>query len=233
VVETEFVGCWFSGGRTDGGNPGLILSGTDSIRFTNTKFFNNGGHGCLVQGASSRTTFTACSFESNSQTAADGARDGLYVQSGATQVSVIGSKFGNGLYYANLSNPSATHRQGYGITLENGVVDPVIIGNTFGKGSFANINGSIRDLTTATAKQIIGNSGYIDPSNHGTTSVSFATGLATLTHGLGVDPTFISVSVKGLLRVSWWMSLVQQRRHLSLRLSDSATKALITITDCP
>jgi hypothetical protein len=96
-VETDFVGCWFSGGRVGTGNNGMIISNTDSIRFTNTRWDNNGASGCYVANTAVRTTFTACKFEGNSVSAGAGRADGLVIEPNTQHFQILGCVAQNGL----------------------------------------------------------------------------------------------------------------------------------------
>ena len=174
-VETEFVGCWFSGGRSGAGKSGADISQSQSIRFTNTRFFNCGAQGAVVQASSTDVTFTACSFESNSVTAGAGVAHGLQISNNTTQFQVIGCKASNGLF---------TGTQGYGIFIGSDcnqfvVRDCNLIGNA---------TGPLLDGTADTSdKTIHGNIGY-RTSNTGEGVIAAGTTFVVVSHGLAAPP---------------------------------------------
>ncbi|TQX91329.1 hypothetical protein EQW76_00920 [Rhizobium sp. rho-13.1] len=127
----DFNGCWFSGGRSGGGADGLTISNSIATTFRGTRFFNNGRNGCSLLTGSKRTTFEACLFDSNSQTAAANVGSGLVVSAGVSDFKVLGCDFGNEMY---------SGRQGRGILINNGSSDRYIIKhNTFQGHAVANI----------------------------------------------------------------------------------------------
>ena len=153
LVETEFVGCWFSGGRSGVGLSGVNISTSDSIRFTNTRFFNCGAAGCVVNASTKNVFFTACDFESNSVTAGAGVAHGVSIASGTQGFVFDSCKFGNGLY---------TGQQGYGAFIDTGCDKFAFTNNIFD----SNLTGSISDnATTATDKNFSSNVGHVDPSS--------------------------------------------------------------------
>lgn len=174
-VETEFVGCWFSGGRSGGGNAGVNVTTSQSIRFTNCRFFNSGGSGIVVDSSSSDVTFTTCKADSNSVTAGAGVSHGFQFADNTTQFQLIGCTSSNGLY---------TGSQGYGIFIGTGcnqfvVRDCNLVGNA---------TGPLLDGTSATAdKTISGNIGY-RTSNTGQGTILAGATTVTVNHGLSVTP---------------------------------------------
>lgn len=177
IVESDFIGCWVSGGRSGAGNPGCELNTTDSIRFTNTRFFNCGSHGCVVQPAAVRTAYIGCSFESNSVTAGPGIAHGLLIATNASDFVVQGCKAHNGLL---------TGRQGYGIFLGGGTSDRYsIIGNMLA----GNATGALAGKGSGLDITVTGNPGY-KTDGYGKASVTLAAGLASIPHGLAVTPTY-------------------------------------------
>lgn len=174
-VETEFVGCWFSGGRSGAGVAGVGITQSQSIRLTNTRFFNCGDAGALVASSATDVTFTACSFDSNSVTAGAGVAHGLQFANNTTQFQVIGCKASNGLY---------TGTQAYGIFIGAGcnqfvVRDCNLLGNA---------TGPLLDGTSATSdKTIHGNIGY-RTSNTGEGTILAATTSVIVNHGLAAPP---------------------------------------------
>ena len=174
-VETEFVGCWFSGGRAGGGAPGVSVTSSQSIRFTNTRFFNCGGSGCNVAASSTDITFTACKAESNSFTSGPGVAHGFNFATGCTEFQLIGCTASNGLY-------SGT--QAYGIFI-NGTCDKFVVSGCNLNG---NATGPMLDGSAATAdKTVGGNIGY-RTSNTGSGVVASGTTAVVVSHGLAVTP---------------------------------------------
>lgn len=169
MVETEFIGCWFSGGRTDTGYAGLTLTQTDSIAFTNTRFFNNGGAGCLVGPTAKRITFDICTFESNSVTAGVGVAHGLSISPNCTDFAVRNCIAHNGLY---------TGQQGYGILVNAGSSDHYQIS---GNKVTGNVQAAgISDAGTGTSGKVTDNDGY---NPVGASVVTYGTSPFTVTAG--------------------------------------------------
>jgi len=126
IVESEFVGCWFSNGRTGSGNAGLFTNNVDSLGFTNCRFFNCGGDGAFIRNSSVRMVFKGCKFESNSVTSGDGIANGLRIESGTKDFIVQGCIAHNGLY---------SGKQKYGILVEPGSSDRYIIADNLVNGN--------------------------------------------------------------------------------------------------
>lgn len=174
-IETEFVGCWFSCGRAGGGAPGASVTSSQSIRFTNTRFFNCGGSGLNVAASSSDVTLTACKAESNSVTSGPGVAHGFVFGANCTQFQVIGCTAANGLFGGT---------QAYGLFINTGCDQFVVSGNNL----MGNATGSMLDGSSATAdKTVQGNIGY-RTSNNGTGTVASGTTSIVVPHGLAVAP---------------------------------------------
>jgi hypothetical protein len=175
MIETEFVGCWFSGGRSGAGSPGCSLGQTDSLVFVATRFFNSGAQGCLVNNTAIRAMFEGCSFESNSVTAGAGVTHGLQFADNTADFTVIGGKAHNGLF------PGL---QAYGIFIGAGctrfvVRDVQVSGNA---------TGGIQDGSASAAdKTIHGNVGY-RTSNSGGATIPIGQAVVVVTHGLAATP---------------------------------------------
>jgi hypothetical protein len=120
MVESDFVGCWFSNGRSGAGFPGMQIENSQSVRFTASRFFNSGGPGALVAATSEDIAFVNCKFESNSVTSGSGVAHGLVIATGTPRVKVIGCTAGNGLY---------TGEQGRGIFINNDCTDVIVADN--------------------------------------------------------------------------------------------------------
>lgn len=183
IVETEFVGCWFSNGRSGIGIAGATLLACDSLNFTNSRFFNNGGHGCLVSSGAVHTTFIGCSFESNSVTAGDGVCNGLAIAPNTTDFSIQSCKAHNGLY---------SGKQGYGIAVLGGTSSGYSICNNL---LTQNYTGSLLDGGANTViKKISGNVGYTSESS-GTGVITSGGTSVVITHGLSATPTAENISI--------------------------------------
>lgn len=175
-VETDFVSCWFSGGRQTAstGVPGLLISDSESVRFSNCLFFNNGGHGVLVNDTASDITFTACKAESNSNGAGVGVAHGFFLN-GCDGVELIGCVSKNGLY---------TGQQGYGVFVVPSTTNFAIRGGSV-KGNYT---GGIVDATSDTTdKFIVGVSGY-KTSNSGIATILLPSTSVVVNHGLPFTP---------------------------------------------
>lgn len=175
IVESDFIGCWFSNGRVSTGNAGCRLLTTDGLRFTNTRFFNCGSHGCTLTANAARTTFVNCSFESNSVTAGAGVADGLSVEANVNDFQVIGGKARNGLY---------TGTQRYGIRVNAGTSNRYSI---IGVNVNPNATGGISDSGTGADKSIQANPGYVTEAG-GTGTIASAATSVVITHGLSRTP---------------------------------------------
>ena len=174
-VETEFVGCWFSNGRTGGGSPGASISNCDSVRFTNCRFFNSGANGCTVSATAQNIIFTACKFESNSVTAGSGVAHGLQFADSTTKFQVIGCRAANGLYGG---------QQGYGIFVGGSCSDYNLIGNSV----LGNVQSPGLIDAGSQPKTVYGNIGF-KTVNSGTATISSGTTTSVVTHGLNVTPS--------------------------------------------
>lgn len=199
MVLTEFVSCWWSGGRTGAGFNGLSISQSDSLKFTNCRWFQNGAHGCLVQNTALRTQFLGCSFESNSATTGSGVSHGLVFAASTTDFSVVNCIAHNGLGVGS---------QGYGIFINNScdrfqITDCNLAGN---------VTGAISDGSASTAERYIAkNIGYLTQRQFTTTVLVGATS-RTGQHLLPYTPTLDQIIVvptgdpnaSGVVR--WWVS---------------------------
>lgn len=182
MVETDFIGCWFSNGRVaNAAKPSAAIANCHSIRFTNTQFFNSGSHGCTVGNTAKKISFVNCSFESNSLTTGDGVSHGLLINDNTTNFSVIGGKAGNGLY---------TGKQGYGISIGAGCSDFSIRDVDLRD----NATGAINDLSTSSNKVISGCLGYVTQAK-GTVNVIVGQTVTTVTHGLARAPAAADISI--------------------------------------
>ena len=170
MVETEFVSCWWSGAR-ETVSAGLTISECRSLRFTNCRFFNNGGHGVLVQPSCTDINFVNCKAESNSAAAANGAYHGFAFGAGCTQFSLIGCTASNGLF---------TGQQGVGVFIDSGCNDF----NVESCNLLGNFTGPLIDGTGSTARKTIrANKGYTT-QNKGTATIASGATSVVVTHGL-------------------------------------------------
>jgi hypothetical protein len=186
IIETEFVGCWFSGGRSGSGFAGCTLSQTNSLNFVATRFFNCGSTGCLVTASATRTTFVSCSFESNSVTAGDGVAHGLTIAPNVVDFTIANCKASNGLY---------TGKQGYGIIVNTGTSDGYSICNNILTGNFT---GSLSDSGSGITKTISGNVGYATLSV-GTSFIATGGTSVVVNHGLAATPEAGAILISPLV----------------------------------
>lgn len=186
IIETEFVGCWFSGGRSGGGFAGCTISQTNSLNFVACRFFNCGGSGCLVGATTTRITFVACSFESNSVTAGDGVAHGLAVAPNTIDFTIANCKASNGLFDG---------KQGYGIIVNAGTSSGYSICNNILTGNFT---GSLSDGGTGTIKTISGNVGFTSLSV-GASTITTGNTSVVVTHGLAVTPQDANIAISPLV----------------------------------
>lgn len=182
IVETEFNGCWFSAGRSGAGSAGCTIQTSDSLAFLSTRFFNCGASGCFVSVNAKRTTFSECTWESNSVSAGAGVSPGLVFDVNCTDFSVSGGIAHNGLY---------TGTQGYGIQINSGC-NHFVIRDVQVNG---NATGPISDLSSTSADKLIsGNIGYIT-ANTGSGVLASGGTSVVISHGLGATPPASNISI--------------------------------------
>ncbi len=122
MVESAFIGAWFSGGRSGAGLPGCTLLQTDSISFSaGSSFFNCGGHGLHIRNASARTSVSDSYFESNSISSGPGVSHGVFLEQGTSDFMLTGNFCRNGLYSGG--------QQGFGIYIATGSSARYIVKN--------------------------------------------------------------------------------------------------------
>jgi hypothetical protein len=181
-VETEFVGCWFSGGRFGGGAAGCLVGRSSGIRFTNTRFFNCGAHGVIVSADADDTSFVNCKAESNSVTSGVGVSHGFFFNVNAKNFKVIGCSASNGLY---------TGKQRSGVFISTGCTNFIVRDNYL----MGNEVSAIADGSASTAvKFISGNVGYTTQSKGAATILS-ETSSIVVTHGLSAAPQLSDIQV--------------------------------------
>lgn len=183
LVETEFLGCWFSGGR-DGlaGKPGCTVDTCDSLNFIGTRFFNCGSHGCAVSSSSKHTSFIGCSFESNSVTSGVGVAHGLFISPNTADFTVLGCKASNGLYGGE---------QGFGIIVNNGTSSGYSICNNMLTG---NKVAALSDGGSGAVKKITGNVGHFS-EQAGSGVIAAGASSAVINHGLTGTPPAQKISL--------------------------------------
>lgn len=174
IIETEFVGCWFSNGRTGSGNSGCLVNTANTITFIATRFFNCGGSGATITNTANKISFIGCSFESNSTTSGIGVAHGLYVAPNSSNFTINNCKASNGLYNG---------QQGYGIFISSGSYNYTICNNLL----TGNYTGSIND-SGISPKTLSGNVGYVT-KNSGYSSISTGNTSVIVNHGLSITPT--------------------------------------------
>ena len=138
-VEFDFVGCWFSGGRGNS-QPGLTLSTSDSMRFTNTKFFNCGAEGVSIGSSAVRSNFTSCTFQSNSQSA-HGVYAGIRFVTGTNDFQVLGC-MGNNVVYNGFQTSA--------LKIDSGCNNFIVANN-----NFRGTGGGISNAAGTSATQIV------------------------------------------------------------------------------
>jgi Pectate lyase superfamily protein len=176
MVATEFIGCWWSGGRSGAGNAGCTLTETDSINFVDPDFFNCGSHGLINSASAVRTRISGLNAESNSVTSGAGVAHGVVFQDGSTDFEIIGGKSRNGLY---------SGVQGFGIVIAGAACDRFLISGVNVRG---NATGGIQDGSLATADKVITDCiGYKTKKNGQAVILSGATNVV-VNHGLDVSP---------------------------------------------
>ncbi|MFZ9585585.1 MAG: right-handed parallel beta-helix repeat-containing protein [Pseudohongiellaceae bacterium] len=171
MTNTEFIGCWFSGGRSGGGFPGLRLSQSDAVQFIGCRFFNCGNSGASVESNANAALFQGCTFEANGQTSAAA---GLTVIE-ATNIRLLGNTAKVGTY--------GTPNQPYGFSL-NGACTGIAQGNIL-SGS----TGPLFPGMTGHGFRIIDNPGY-NPVG----STSITVGASPYTYTASPCPETVYVS---------------------------------------
>lgn len=210
IVETEFVGCWFSNGRSGSGAAGCVLYTTDSIVFVACRFFNCGADGCVVNATANSTMFIGCSFESNSVTTGTNASHGLSIAPNTLNFTATNCIASNNLYPGG--------QQGYGIIVNSGTSSGYSITNNVVSG-----NGiiGISDGGTGTIKTISGNIGYTTVAQ-GTATITASTSV-TVTHGLSVAPTAADISVTPLSTIGDYSLWVDTITSTTFKINTSGT----------
>lgn len=180
-VETEFIGCWFSNGRSGGGNPGATVSASNKVRFTNCRFFNCGSNGCAVDATAVNTSFTSCSFESNSVTSGPGLAHGISFAQNTSKFQLVNCTANNGL---------CTGTQGYGIFIDIGCSNYSVIGN--------NVQDNVQAVGLLDAgsqpKTVYGNVGF-KTVNSGIATINSGATAVVVNHGLDVTPNLKDITL--------------------------------------
>jgi len=146
LAVTKFIGCWFSGGRTGIGYPGMHLSQSNSVTFESCQFFNCGSHGAFVDSLASGAIFKTCLFADNSVTvAASGAR-GILIAANVSDFIIQGCQATNGLF--------SSGDQGFGIVVSGGTSDRYIIADNLVTG---NAVGGVFDGGAGVNKRVANN----------------------------------------------------------------------------
>ena len=202
-----FNNCWFSNGRSGGGNPGItvgVFAGTDtsdSISFNACSFVNCGGDGALVYAGPTRVAFDNCIVNCNSSTAGANVKHGLEFASNCNYFSVTNCQITNSTGYGI---------QRYGIFINGGTsLGYVISGNNL----IGNGTGPLSDNGTSSSRRIVNNIGYIN-GFRGTLSIANGTSSTVVTHGLSVTPAIgdiilmpnSDINLAGITR--FWVSAV-------------------------
>lgn len=170
----KFMGSWFS--QRD---VGCRVQNSVDTTFDTCSFTNNDKNGCSVAGSSKHTKFLNCTFDSNGQ-GATGSKNGLLIEEGVTDWSVIGGTFGNlGIFPA---------KQDVGIGIGSGtdryeVSGANFDGNTFSPIYFVNPS----QANSGSWRTIRSNVGFRTKSL-GAGSINQNATSVVINHGLAVAP---------------------------------------------
>jgi hypothetical protein len=181
ITNTEFIGCWFSGGRTGAGFAGCQIQQSDSLTFTNCRFFNNGSHGVSSGSTSARTTFIGCKADSNGRVAANSA--GFHFAT-CSNWQMIGCRSRNGLF------PGGAQAVGISINGASSSGWRVIGGDVTGNAT----QGVYNESTSGTFSSVVG---YVNNNRVVTTANTDANGNMFVNHGLSAAPTVANAATIG------------------------------------
>lgn len=146
LFVSRFVNCWFSGGRSGAGSPGMTLDQSNNVTFESCEFFNCGSHGAFLNNNAVGAKFHQCLFADNSvNVAANGAR-GLLIAANTNDFIVQGCQATNGLYSGG--------DQGFGIVVTTGTSDRYIVADNLVSG---NAIGSVFDGGSGSNKRVANN----------------------------------------------------------------------------
>lgn len=151
MVESEFIGCWFSGGRSGVGFAGLDIRQSNSLKFVNTRFFQNGAAGVLVDSTAKLVRFIGCTANSNSFTTGVGVSHGFHFVAGTSDFSLLG---------CTATNELGSGQQGYGIFIAAGASNQYVVADNYLVG---NATGGMQDAGTGILKKVTGNIGFEVP----------------------------------------------------------------------
>ena len=201
VVDFNFNGCWFSGGRSGVGYSGCNLGSTDSVSFVDTRFVNCGAHGANVSANAQRTLFSGCKALGNGQTTGTGVSHGFYFAPNTNSFQLLGCEAGNYLFIGV---------QGYGIYVDTGTSNIYTISDCNLVGNYTN---SLFDGGTGVTKKIANNSGYLT-SYQGSATLASGSSSVVVSHFLASTPSqsdiflqpTVNLAVAGLSNV--WVSAV-------------------------
>jgi len=185
MVETEFIACWFSGGRSGAGNAGSTINDCTSIRFVSCRWFNCGAAGHTHGATNRRVYYIGCSWESNSATTGPGVAHGLSIADNSQSVFIENPDCSNGLY---------TGQQGYGIVIGTGsskirIRDGSVEGNLTG--------GILNGSSAANDVRIVDVVGYRNRS-YGTATIPIASSSVVVAHTLVATPSRVVLTPRGI-----------------------------------
>ena len=123
----KFVGCWFSGGRSGFGAPGMTLGQSSDVVFDACEFFNCGTHGAIVYSTAVGARFKQCLFADNNVSNSILGGRGILIQANTSDFIIQGCRATNGLY------PSGD--QSVGIVIDTGTSDRYVVADNLVSGN--------------------------------------------------------------------------------------------------
>lgn len=147
LVQTSFIGCWFSNGRTGPGYFGCSLNQSDEISFVGCEFSNCGGGGLNIAASAKRTKVIGCTVESNSFTAGAGVAHGIVIAANTSDFIITNNHCHNGLFPGT---------QGYGILINSNVTNFIVKDNNL----LGNASGAMAVGTLGAGGVITDNLGF-------------------------------------------------------------------------
>lgn len=170
----KFSKSWFSQRSV-----GCILDAALDTTFEGSSFVNNAKNGCSVAGGSRHTKFIGCIFDSNGQEFS-GSRNGLVIDDGIWDWSVIGGTFGN------LGAFPATQDVGIGVGV--GTERYEISGVNFSGNTFAPVYFSDAAGANSGDNKVIQRNVGMRTKNLGSANIPAGQTSVEIPHGLFVPP---------------------------------------------
>lgn len=119
VSTSVFTNCWFSGGRSDSGYPGLTLDNCTDVTLSGCTFTNCGSSGLSILATSSNIRVFGGIAGSNSVTAGSGVNSGIEIAANTNDVSIVYPTGGNG--------QAPGGQQAYDVTVAAGTSARVVV----------------------------------------------------------------------------------------------------------